>query len=163
MAEAIGKFSRRPPRHPGFPRTCLGVTKAAAELARRKLFEDALSVALAGSFAPDFGRDHRYHADDLRLRCKPVWIEIVGRPGKVFVHAVEAEPEEMLSLLRRAPRVPAGRLAGAGDRWQARDDYDVAILIDGSGLSQLSHRGASHDRGMWRATGAKASVTRARL
>jgi hypothetical protein len=38
-----------------------------------------------------------------------------------------------------------------------------AVLIDDSGLSQLSHRGACHDRGMWRATGAKASVTRARL
>jgi hypothetical protein len=52
------------------------------------------------------GCDHRDHADDLRLRCKPVGIELVGRRGKVLMHAVEAEPEEMLSLLRRAPPIP---------------------------------------------------------
>jgi len=38
----------------------------------------ALPLSLAGSFTPDLGGDHRYAADDLRLRCKPVWM--VCRP-----------------------------------------------------------------------------------
>ena len=96
-------------------------------------------AALAGSFIPDFSGHYRNHADDLRLCCKPVWIEVVGGPGKVVVHAVEAEAEEMLNLLCWAPSVPAGRLVGAGDGW-APDNYDVPIPIDGSGLSQLAHR-----------------------
>jgi len=58
------------------------------------------------------------------------------------VHAVEAEAEEVLGLFCRAPPLPAGRLVGAGDRWQARDDYDVAVLIYDSGLSQPARRRA---------------------
>jgi len=57
---------------------------------------------------------------------------------------VEAETEEMLRLFRRALPVPAGRLVGAGDGWQARNGYDVAVVVDGSGLSQLAHRRAWH-------------------
>ena len=113
-----------------------------------------MSLALAGSFTPDFSGDHRNDAYDLRLRGKPVRVEIVCRPGKVLVHPVEAEPEEMLSLLRRALPIPAGRLVGASDGRQPRDGYDVAVLIDGTGLSQLAHRRACHDRGMWRTTAA---------
>jgi hypothetical protein len=41
----------------------------------------------------------------------------------------------MLSLLRRAPPLPAGRLVGAGKSRQARDGYDIAVLINGAGLS----------------------------
>src|SRR5262249_39184095 len=106
---------------------------------------------------------HRNDMDDLRLRCKPVGIEVVGRPEKVFVHAVEAEAKEMLSLLRRAPEVPAGRLVGVGEGWQARNSYDVPVLIDGSGLSQLGHPRDCDDRGMWQPTVGKASMPRARL
>jgi len=115
------------------------------------------------SFTPDLGPDHCNDADDLRLRCQPIGIEIISRPGKMFAHAVEAAPEEMLSLLRRAPTIPAGRLVGADDGGQPRNGYDVAVLIDGSGFSQLAHRRACHDRGMWRATVAQASMPRARL
>ena len=50
-------------------------------------------------------------------------------------HAVEAKAEEMLRLLRRAPPVPARRLVGAGYSWQAGDGYEVAVLVDGTGLS----------------------------
>jgi len=89
---------------------------------------------IAPRFDTNLGRDQSNDADDLRLRCKPVWIEAIGRPGKVVVHAVEAEAEEMLNLLCWAPPVPAGRLVGAGDGRQARDGYDVAVLIHGSGL-----------------------------
>jgi hypothetical protein len=102
-----------------------------------ELSEDALPLALARSFTPDLSRDHRHDTNDLRLRGKPVRIEVVGRPGKIFVNTVEAEPEEMLSLLCGAPPIPAGRLAGASDGWQARDGYDVAVPINGVGLSQL--------------------------
>jgi hypothetical protein len=70
---------------------------------------------------------------------KPVWIEAIGRPRKVIVHAIEAKAEEMLNLLRRAPSVPAGRLVCTRDRQQAWDGYDVAVRIDGAGLSQLAH------------------------
>ena len=41
-----------------------------------KLAEDAVPVALAGSVSPDLGRNHRNDADDLRLRGKPVWIDV---------------------------------------------------------------------------------------
>jgi hypothetical protein len=54
-------------------------------------------------------------ADDLRLRGKPVWIEAIGRPGKVVVHTLEAEAKEMFNLLGGAPSVPAGRPVAAGD------------------------------------------------
>jgi hypothetical protein len=107
-----------------------------------KLAKGTRSVALAGSFSPDLGRNHRYDADDLRLRGKPVWIGAIGRPRQVVVHAVEAKAEEMLDLLRRTPSVPAGRLMCTRDRRQARDGYDVAVWIDGAGLSQLADRGA---------------------
>jgi hypothetical protein len=100
--------------------------------------EDALPIALAGSFSPDLGRNHRNDADDLRLRGKPVWIEAIGRPREVVVHTVEAKAEEMLSLLGGTPSVPAGRLMCTYDRRQARDGYDVAVRIDGTGLSQLA-------------------------
>ena len=92
-----------------------------------EFFEEAAPFALAARFLPDLGGDHRHDADNLRLRCQPVWIEAVGGPGKVVVHAVKAEPEEMLSLLCGTPPVPAGRLVRAGDGWQARDGYNVAV------------------------------------
>jgi hypothetical protein len=44
------------------------------------------------------------------LRCKPVWIEAIGRPRQIVVHAVETETEQMLDLLCCAPSVPAGGL-----------------------------------------------------
>ena len=80
----------------------------------------------------------------MRLRCKPVWIEIVGRPGKIVVHAVETHTKQMLDLICCTPPVPAGWLVGASDRSQARDGYDIVVLINGSGLSQLAHRRAWH-------------------
>jgi hypothetical protein len=40
--------------------------------------------------------------------------------------------------------VPAGRLLCTRDRWQARDGYDLAVRIDGAGLSQLAHSATCH-------------------
>src|SRR6516162_9875648 len=97
-------------------------------------------IALMARLDPDLGGDNRHDADDLRLRCMPVGIEVVGRPRKILVHAVEAEAEQMLSPLRRAPPTPAGRLVATGDRRKARNGYDVAVRVDGSGLSQPAHR-----------------------
>ena len=65
------------------------------------------------------------------------------------MHAIETEAEEVLGLLRRAPPIPAGRLVGAGDGWQTRDGYEVTVLIDGTGLSQLAHRRTWHRPSMW--------------
>jgi hypothetical protein len=56
-----------------------------------KLAEDALPVTLAACFVADFGRDYCHDTNDLGLRCKPVRIEVVGRPGQVVVHAVETK------------------------------------------------------------------------
>jgi hypothetical protein len=47
---------------------------------------------------------------------KPVWIEVVGRPRKVFVHAVEAEVEKMLSFLCRTPPLALLNPADRRDR-----------------------------------------------
>jgi hypothetical protein len=47
----------------------------------RHLGKNTLPFAPAGRFDTDLGRDHRNDADGLRLRCKPTWIEAVGRPG----------------------------------------------------------------------------------
>jgi hypothetical protein len=104
--------------------------------------------------------------DYLRLRCQPVRVEVSCRPGKVVVHAVEAEPKEVLGLFCRAPPVPSARLVGARDRRQPWDGYDFTVLINGSGLSQLAHRRTWHRPTMWRATvakgkrGARAPVSR---
>src|SRR6267378_2188716 len=86
----------------------------------RHLGKNTLPFAPAGSFGTGLGRDHRNDADDLRLRCKSAWIEAIGRPGKIVVHAVEAHAEQMLDPLGVTPSVPAGRLVGPGDRRQAR-------------------------------------------
>ena len=108
-----------PPVCPGFPQVgrriasfsnVLGPTRGVLLKLVHKLAEAALPVALAGSFSPDLGRDHRNDADDLRLRGKPVWIEAISRPRQVVVHAVEAKAEQMLDLLRGTPSVPAGRV-----------------------------------------------------
>jgi hypothetical protein len=72
-------FSRAATIRRVFPRTVLCLVSG-TEFAQREFFDKALSLALAGSFAPDFGGDHRYHTDDLRLGCETVWIEVVGRP-----------------------------------------------------------------------------------
>ena len=85
------------------------------------LFEDTIAIAFPARLDPNFGSDHRNDADDLRLRCEPVWIEGIGRPGKVVVHAVEAHAEQMLDPLRCTPSVPAGRLVCTRDGRQARD------------------------------------------
>jgi hypothetical protein len=98
-----------------FPRTRVLRLFTGTEFAPRHLCEKAPAIALAARLDPDLGRDHRHHADDLRLRCKPVRIEAIGRPRKVVVHAVEAKTKEMLSLLGGAPPVPAAWLVGAGD------------------------------------------------
>ena len=75
-----------------------------------------MSLALAGSFTPEFSGDHRNEADDLRLSGKPVRTEVVGTPGKILVHVVKAEAKEMLSLLRRTHRFqPGGLLESATD------------------------------------------------
>jgi hypothetical protein len=66
-----------------------------AEFLRRELCEHALPVALKARFVSDLGSEHHYEADHLCLRCEPVWIEVVCGPGKVVVHAVEAEIQEM--------------------------------------------------------------------
>jgi len=129
---------------------------------RHRILEDALPVVLATRVDLDLGGDHRHHTDDLRLR-KPTEIETIGRPRKVIAHTVEAEVEKVLGFFCRAPALPASRLVGAGDGRQPRNGYDDAVLINGAGLSQLAHPRARHHRGMWRATTAEASVTRARL
>ena len=67
------------------------------------------------------------------------------------------EAKKMLDLLRCTPPVPGGRLVGAGDHWQVRDGYDVAILVDGTGLSQFAHRRARHEPSMWRVPTAETS------
>jgi hypothetical protein len=54
-----------------------------------EFFEDALAIALAMRLDPGFRRNRHHDPEDLCLRCKPVWIEAVGRPGEVIVHAVE--------------------------------------------------------------------------
>ena len=112
----------------------------------RHFREDPLPVTLAARLLPDLGGDQRHHADDLRLRGKPVGIEAIGRPRKVVVYAVEAEAKEMLKLFRCAPPIPAGWLVGSGDGGQARYCNDVAVLVNSTGLSQLAHWGTSHAR-----------------
>ena len=47
----------------------------------------------------DLGRNHCDNTDDLSLRRKPVGIEIIGRPRKIFAHTVGAEAKEMLNFL----------------------------------------------------------------
>jgi hypothetical protein len=115
---------------------CTDPTRGALLQPVYKVVEDTLPVALAACLVSDFGGDHRHDADNLRLRGKPVRIEIVGRPRQIVVHAVETEAEEMLSLLCGAPPVPAGWFIGASDRGQPRDSYKVAILVNGTGLAQ---------------------------
>src|SRR5215469_18158963 len=95
-----------------------------------------LLVAVACRYS-DLGSNHRHHAGDLRLSCKPVRIEVIGGPRRVVTHAFEAEAEEMLNLVCRTPSVPAGRLVGAGDGRKPRDGHEAPILIDGAGFSQL--------------------------
>jgi hypothetical protein len=125
----------------------------------REICEDAIPFAIAARLDPDLGRDHRNDADGLHLRCKPTWIEAIGQPRKVVVHAVEADAEQVLNLLRVTPSDPAGRLVCTRDRRQARDGYDVAVWIDGAGLSQLAQRGTCHRPSMWRASAAKANAS----
>ena len=58
----------------------------------------------------DLGRNHRDNTDDLSLRRKPVGIEIIGRPRKIFAHTVAAKAKEMLNFLGFNLRgKPAGR------------------------------------------------------
>jgi hypothetical protein len=40
---------------------------------------------------------------------------------------------------------PPQTAVSARGGWQARDRYDVAVLIDACGLAQPAHRGAGHD------------------
>src|SRR5215469_16207299 len=101
-----------------------------------QFFKDALPVAAC--FVANLGSHHRNDADYLSLCCKPVRIEFVGGPRQIVVHAVEAHVEQMLSLLCRTPTVPARRLIGASDRWQPRDGYEIAVLVNSTGLSQLA-------------------------
>jgi hypothetical protein len=68
----------------------------------------------------------------------------------------------MLDLLGSRPPVPAGRPVGAGDGRQARDGYDVSVLIDRAGLGQPAHERACHGRSMWLPQAAEASVSVAR-
>jgi hypothetical protein len=81
-------FSRPSPRRAGFPRR--------GRLWRQR-FQHCLPktdhLIAVGLSYPGFRRDHRENADDLRLRRQPVGIEPIGRPGQVFMYAVEAEPE----------------------------------------------------------------------
>ena len=77
------------------------------------------------------------------------------------MHAVETEAQEMLNLLCWSPPLPAGWLVGSGKGWQARDSYDIAVLIDGAGLSQPAHRRACHRASMWRHPDLRQGVTRA--
>jgi hypothetical protein len=81
-----GKFSPPPSLSGSSPYRglCLGrgaVPQLGAEL-ERQLFEDTVAYGLAARLDPNLGRDHRNDADDLRLRCKPIWIEAIGGPGK---------------------------------------------------------------------------------
>jgi hypothetical protein len=71
-------------------------------------FFEGLPVALAMRLDPSFRRNR----DDLRRRCKPVWMETVGRLGEVIVHAVERHAEKMLDLLCRTPSVTAVHFMG---------------------------------------------------
>jgi hypothetical protein len=41
-----------------------------------------LPLAPAVCFVTNLGRHHCDDADDLCLRCKPMRVELVGRPGK---------------------------------------------------------------------------------
>jgi hypothetical protein len=104
-----GNFSRPSMRGPVFPVPVLRLVTG-TEFETRHLCENALAIALAARLDPDLGCDHRNDADDLRLRCKPVWIEAIGRPGKVVVHAVEAHAEQMLDLLPALHRFQPGGL-----------------------------------------------------
>jgi hypothetical protein len=85
MGLALGPNFSRPPHAAGFSPYQSYVSSPAPNSTTREFVEDALPAALAGGFPAHLGRDHRNDADDLRLRCEPVRIEVVGRPGKVFV------------------------------------------------------------------------------
>ena len=76
------------------------------------------------------------------------------------MYAVKTEPKEMLDLLRGTPPIPAGRLVGASDGWQARDGYEVTVLVNRTGLSQLAHRRACHCSTMWPHPDLKQAVER---
>jgi hypothetical protein len=135
--ENRAQFPRRPaisrdprPQGPGFPVPVLRPV-IGAECACLERSEDALALSPAARFEPDLAGDHRDEADDLRVCGKPVWIKLVGRPRKVLVNAVEAEPEKVLGLFCRALPIPAGRLVATGDGRQARNSYNVPVLING--------------------------------
>jgi hypothetical protein len=92
--------------------------------------DSALAFVLSLRLIPDLGHNHRNDSDDLRLRCKPVGVEIIGGPGEIVAHAVETETQEMLDLFRGTPPVPAGWFVDTSDGQKPRDDYQVAVLVD---------------------------------
>jgi hypothetical protein len=98
--------------------------------------------------------------DDLRLRCKPVQIEVVGGPRQIVVHAIEAHAQQMLSPLCGTPPVPAGRLVGADVGWQPWNGYKGAVLVNGTCLS--AHRGTCHGRVCGGLQSMRQATTRAR-
>jgi len=75
-------------------------------------------LALVARLFPDLGGDHRHDADNLRLRCQPVWIEAVGRLGGVVMHASRLRQRRCSTFSAALNRLQPGwdprRMASAG-------------------------------------------------
>jgi hypothetical protein len=82
-----GAISTPRPHAPGPPRSWRPRSRArrrpaAGRGARARALRGHTDDRARGEPRPQLGRDHRNDADDLRLRCKPIWIEAIGGPGR---------------------------------------------------------------------------------
>ena len=151
-SEAARIYGDSPPGRPDLPRTRLWIGRDALGPcleAAGELGDDALPVARALCLDPNLVANHQDDAQHLSLCSKPVWIEAIGWPREVIVHAVERHAEKMLDLLRRTLSVPAARLVGAGDGRQEREDYSLAGGVHHTGLAHALEWRACHRLGMW--------------
>src|SRR6516162_4343252 len=167
ISDAVRIFSRPLPPDTGFPRTIL-CSVAGTEFATREFFDNALPVALAGSFAAKPAVEEGLHADRendtrrLHAHREASRVELRDRlPRHDLVKVIKRHTEQAFELLTRPERTPlAMREAGARMGEPRELDEFAGDRIGDPGLTLSLERRAWHLTRMWRATDAAARTPR---
>jgi|SRR6516225_7387136 len=136
ISDAVRIFSRPLPPDTGFPRTIL-CSVAGTEFATREFFDNALPVALAGSFAAKPAVEEGLHADRendtrrLHAHREASRVELRDRlPRHDLVKVIKRHTEQAFELLTRPERMPLGmRETGSRVAEVLECDDDPAVLV----------------------------------